>query len=62
MNTQKRYFSIGDQNAKVRNQDIPEVTGKFDLGVKHEAEQGLTELCQENTLVIVNTLFQQHKR
>ena len=43
---------------KVGNQDIPEVAGKFGLGVKHEAEQGLTEFCQENTLVITNTLFQ----
>ena len=51
-----------DYTVEVRNQDIPEVTGKSGLGVKHEAEQGLTELCQENTLVIVNTLFQQHKR
>ena len=38
------------------------VTGKFDLGAKNEAEQRLTEFCQENTLVIANTLFQQHKR
>ena len=38
------------------------VTGKFDLGVQNEAGRRLTELCQENTLVIANILFQQHKR
>ena len=47
---------------KVGNQDIPEVAGKFGLGVKHEAEQGLTEFCPKNILVIANTLFQQPKR
>ena len=41
---------------------MPEVTGKFGLGVQNEAEQRLTEFCQENALVIANTLFQQHKR
>ena len=51
----------GDWNAKVRSQEIPRVTGKFGLGVQKEAEQRLTEFCQENTLVIVNTHFQQHK-
>ena len=55
-------FITGDWNAKVGNQDIPGVTGKFGLGVQNEAGQRLTELCQENTLVIANTLFQQHKR
>ena len=50
-------FIIGDWNAKVRNQDIPGVTGKFGLGVQNEAGQRLTEFCQENTLVIENTLF-----
>ena len=50
-------FIKGDQNVKVGNQEIPGVTGKFGLGVKHEAGQRLTELCQENTLVIANTLF-----
>ena len=54
-------FIIGDWNAKVGSQDIP-VTGKFCLGVQNEAGQRLTEFCQENTLVIANTLFQQHKR
>ena len=49
---------IGNLNAKVENQEIPEVTGKFGLGVQNEAGQRLTEFCQENTLV---TLFQQHK-
>ena len=55
-------FSIGDWNAKVGSQEIPGVTGKFGLGVQKEARQRLTEFCQENTLVIVNTLFQQNKR
>ena len=55
-------FIIGDWNAKVGSQAIPGVTGKFGLGVQNEAGQRLTEFCQENTLVIVNTVFQQHKR
>ena len=54
-------FIIGDWNAKVGSQEIPGVTGKFGLGVQNEAEQRLIEFCQENTLVIANTLFQQHK-
>ena len=56
------HFIIGEWNAKVGSREIPGVTGKFSLGVKNEAGQRLTELCQENTLVIANTLFQQHKR
>ena len=55
-------FIIWDWNAKVGSQEIPGVTGKFDLGVQNEAGQRLIEFCQENTLVIANTLFQQHKR
>ena len=55
-------FIIGDWNAKVGNQEILGVTGKFGLEVQNEAGQRLIELCQENTLVIANTLFQQHKR
>ena len=55
-------FIIGDWNAKVGNQEIPGVTGKFGLGVQNEAGQRLIEFCQENALVIANTLFQQHKR
>ena len=55
-------FIIGYWNAKVGNQEIPEVTGKFGLGVQYEARQRLTEFCQENALVIANILFQQHKR
>ena len=47
--------------AKVGSQEIPGVTGKFGLGDQNEAGQRLTEFCQENTLVIANTLFQQHK-
>ena len=54
-------FIIGDWNAKVGSQEIPGVTGKFGLGVQNEAGQRLTELCQENALVIGNTLFQQPK-
>ena len=54
-------FFIGGWNAKIGSQEIPGVTGKFGLGVHNEAGQRLTELCQENTLVIANT-FQQHKR
>ena len=53
------FFSIGDWNAKGGSQESPGVTG---LGVRHEAGQRLIEFCQENTLVIANTLFQQHKR
>ena len=55
-------FIIGDWNAKVGNQVIPGVTGKFGLGVQNEAGQRLIEFCQENALVIANILFQQHKR
>ena len=62
--TPKKYvlFIIGELNAKVGSQEIPGVTGKFGLGVQNEARQRLTEFCQENTLVIVNILFQQHKK
>ena len=55
-------FIIGDCNAKVGSQEIPGVIGKFGLGVQYEAGQKLTEFWQENTLVIANTIFQQHKR
>ena len=55
-------FIIGDWNAKVESQEIPGVIGKFGLGVHNEAGQRLIEFCQENTLVIANTLFQEHKR
>ena len=47
---------------KVRIQEIPGVKGKFGLGVQNEAGQMLTDFCQENTLVIADTFFQQHKR
>ena len=53
---------IGDWNAKVGSQETPGVIGKFGLGIWNEAGQRLIEFCQENTLVIANTLFQQHKR
>ena len=55
-------FIIGDWNAKIGSQETRGVTGKLGLGVQNEAGQSLIELCQVNTLVIVNTLFQQHKR
>ena len=56
------FFIIGDWNAKVGSQETPGVTGKFGLGVRNETGQRLIEFCQENTLVISNTTFQQHKR
>ena len=55
-------FILGDWNSKVGNQETPGVTGKFGLGMQNEAGQRLVEFCQENALVIANTLFQQHKR
>ena len=55
-------FIIGDWNAKLGSQEIQRITGKFGLGVQNEAGQRLIEFCQENALVIANTLFQQHKR
>ena len=55
-------FITGDWNANVGSQEIPGVTGKFGLGIRNEAGQRLIEFCQENALVIANTLFQQHKR
>ena len=56
------FFIIGDWNAKVGSQKTSGVKGKFGLGVQNEAGQRLLEFCQENALVIANTLFQQHKR
>ena len=55
-------FIIGDWNAKVGSQETPGGIGKFGLGIWNEAGQRLIEFCQENALVIANTLFQQHKR
>ena len=55
-------FITGDWNTKVGSQEICEVRGKFGLEVQNEARQRLTEFCQDNALVIANTLFQQHKR
>ena len=55
-------FIIGDLNAKLGSQETPGVTGKFGLEIWNEAGQRLIEFCQENALVIANTLFQQHKR
>ena len=62
-NTQKRCpFHYRGLECKVGSQETPEVTGKFGFGVQNEAGQRLIEFCQENALVIANTLFQQHKR
>ena len=55
-------FIIGGWNVEVGSQETPGVTGNFRLGVQNEAGQKLIEFCQENTLVIANTLFHQHKR
>ena len=54
-------FIIGDWNAKVGSQETPGVIGKFGIGVLNEARQRLIEFCQENILIIANTLLQQHK-
>ena len=56
------FYITGDWNAKVGSQEIFGATGKFGLGIQNEAGQSLTKFCHENTLVIANTLFQQHKR
>ena len=53
---------MGEWNAKVRNQELPRVSGKFGLAVQNEAGQRLAEISQDNALLIANTLFQQHKR
>ena len=55
-------FIIGDWNAELGNQETRGVTGKFGLGMWNEAGQRLIEFCQQNALIIANTLFQQHKR
>ena len=60
--TKDVLFIIGDWNAKLGSQEIPGVTGKFCLGIRNEAGQRLIEFCQENALVIANTLFHQPKR
>ena len=59
---QNFLFIIGDWNAKLGSQEIPGITGKFGFGMQNEVGQRLIEFCQENALVIANTLFQQHKR
>ena len=59
--TKDVLFIIEDWNTKVESQETPGVTGKFGLGIRNEAGQRLIEFCQENALVIANTLFQQHK-
>ena len=55
-------FIIGDWNAKVGSQETPGITCKFVLGVQNKAGQRQIEFCQDNALVVANTLFQQHKR
>ena len=55
-------FMVGDWNVKIGSQETPGVTGKFGLGVRNKAGQRLIDFCQENALVIANTLFQKHKR
>ena len=57
----RTWLCIGDWNATVRSQETSGVTGKFGFGVQNEAGQRLIEFCQDNALVIANTLFQQHK-
>ena len=54
-------FIIGDWNAKVGSQKTPGVTGKFGLGIQNEAGQRLIKFCEENALIMANTLFQQQK-
>ena len=62
-NTKKDVlFITGDWNAKVGSQETPGITGKFGFGIRNGAGQNLIEFCQDNALVIANTLFQQHKR
>ena len=62
-NIQKRYpFLYSGWDAKVGSQETPGVTGKFGLGVQNEAGKRFIEFCQENALIIANTLFKQHKR
>ena len=62
-NTPKRCpFHHRGLECKVGSQEIFGITGKFGLGVQNEAGQRLTEFCQENALVIANSLFQQQKR
>ena len=56
------FFIIGEWNVKVGSREIPGATGTFDLAIQNETGQRQTEFCQENTLVIANTLFQQYKR
>ena len=56
------FFIIGDWNAKVGSQEMTGVAGKFGFGVQKEAKQRLTEFCEENALVIANTLFQQNEK
>ena len=55
-------FSRGDWNAKEGSQETPGVTDRFGFGVQNEAEKRLIRFCQENALILANTIFQQHKR
>ena len=56
------FFIIGERNAQIGSQETPGVTGIFGLGIQNKAGRRLIEFCQDNALVIGNTLFQQHKR
>ena len=56
------FFITGDWDTKVGSQETPGVAGKFGLGIGNESRQRLIEFCQENTLIVANTLFQQHTR
>ena len=60
--TKDVLFIKEDWNAKVGSQEILGVTSKFDLGVQNETGQRLTELCQENAVILASILFQQHER
>ena len=57
LNPKRYHFHFGDWNAKVGSQETPGITGKFGLGVQNEAGQSLIQFCQENAMVIANTLF-----
>ncbi|KAG1651907.1 Craniofacial development protein 2 [Nymphon striatum] len=53
---------IGDFNAKVGNESYKDIVGKYGLGKKNDRGDRLIEFCEENKLVISNTMFQQPKR
>ena len=61
LNIQKRCPSHY-RGLECKSRNVLGVTGIFGLGVQNEAGQKLIEFCQENALVIADTLFQQHRR